>query len=454
MFLNFLNQNFAITTSAVWTQQTVGAGGAATLGDLPYVPEIKIHHVRYWADCHPLCCLARGRNRSNYSTSVDNNIAWDYTMQGMCELTNRVTNNQYEYHQCQAPQANTMGELGRTPKQLSQCQACTRPLNGLTDIVEQPLVQTTVLESIRQFLLAFHQGDADSIPPGNYRFLHVGIVPDDAVVGRFSLISPISLAVSFQCSSKLTFIILIGSQDLDKAPLKPRRMLHETIPKTHSFCYYVKYEHGYYKLPVTYEGPDASTVFVKMLMEEAKSIGNIYTNEKLMLPLSQKEQIVYDTATHCHICEKTLNGDSVRDHDHLTGKFRNKCFVPVFIHSQFGYDTHLFIRDLGIDENKIDLILNNEEKYIYFMKHVCGSQPFISQFLETCKHFSNELLDFVKRKGVYPYDYMNSAEKFSETSLPSKDAFYNKLNKCSITGKDYEFARKVWDKFNIKSLRE
>ncbi|KAJ8882814.1 hypothetical protein PR048_014628 [Dryococelus australis] len=67
---------------------------------------------------------------------------------------------------------------------------------------------------------------------------------------------------------------------------------------------------------------------------------------------------------------------------------------------------------------------------------------------------ANELLDFVIRKGVYPYDYMDSAEKLSETSLPSKDAFYNKLNKCDITDQDYEFPRKVWEKFNMKYLRE
>ncbi|KAJ8888509.1 hypothetical protein PR048_008000 [Dryococelus australis] len=46
------------------------------------------------------------------------------------------------------------------------------------------------------------------------------------------------------------------------------------------------------------------------------------------------------------------------------------------------------------------------------------------------------------------------AEKFCETSLTSKDAFYYKLNKCGITDEDYEFAREVCKKFNIKSLRE
>ncbi|KAJ8887934.1 hypothetical protein PR048_007418 [Dryococelus australis] len=228
-------------------------------------------------------------------------------------------------------------------------------------------------------------------------------------------------------------------------------MLHETMPNHEpiSFCYYVKYEHGYYKPPVTYERSDASTVFVKMLMEEAKSI-----------------------ATHCHICEKPLNGDSVGDHNHLTAKFRgaahrdcnlsyrNPCFVPVFIHNLSGYDTHLFIRDLGIDENKIDLIPNNEEKNIYFAKHVCEIVSINS--LATFPEANSD-----KRVSIFPMNFLTLLQekvfthmttwvvlKNLETSLPSKDAFYNKLNECSVTDEDYEFARKVWEKFNIKSLRE
>ena len=37
------------------------------------------------------------------------------------------------------------------------------------------------------------------------------------------------------------------------------------------------------------------------------------------------------------------------------------------------------------------------------------------------------------RKGVCPYEYMDSWEKFSETELPDKQSFYSKLNKEGIT---------------------
>ena len=58
------------------------------------------------------------------------------------------------------------------------------------------------------------------------------------------------------------------------------------------------------------------------------------------------------------------------------------------------------------------------------------------------------------RKGVYPYEYMDSWEKFNETSLPDKEAFYSELNKEGITDKDYAHAQKVWEVFKIKNLGE
>ena len=53
----------------------------------------------------------------------------------------------------------------------------------------------------------------------------------------------------------------------------------------------------------------------------------------------------------------------------------------------------------------------------------------------------------LSRKGVYPYEHTDSWEKFDETSLLDKNAFYSKLNEEDITNKDYAHAQKVWKVF-------
>ena len=65
------------------------------------------------------------------------------------------------------------------------------------------------------------------------------------------------------------------------------------------------------------------------------------------------------------------------------------------------------------------------------------------------KYFDSELLDLVKRKGVYPYDYMDSFARLSETSLPTREHFYSKLNEEQISQDDYDYALLVWDIFEM-----
>ena len=55
-------------------------------------------------------------------------------------------------------------------------------------------------------------------------------------------------------------------------------------------------------------------------------------------------------------------------------------------------------------------------------------------------------------KGVYPYEYIDSWEKFDETTLPPKEAFYNNLNLEDISDDDYAHVQKVWDVFEIKNV--
>ena len=76
--------------------------------------------------------------------------------------------------------------------------------------------------------------------------------------------------------------------------------------------------------------------------------------------------------------------------------------------------------------------------------------PIIYQF---CNGNLNKFV-LLLRKGVYPYECMDSWEKFDETTLPLKEVFYSNLNLEDISDEDYAHAQKVWDVFEIKSLGE
>ena len=70
------------------------------------------------------------------------------------------------------------------------------------------------------------------------------------------------------------------------------------------------------------------------------------------------------------------------------------------------------------------------------------------------KYYKGEKLSLVRRKGVYPYEYMNSLERFKENKLPPKEAFYSRLAGEGISDEDYEHAKKVWKVFGMKTLQD
>ena len=153
-----------------------------------------------------------------------------------------------------------------------------------------------------------------------------------------------------------------------------------------SFCYYMKCfdDSVYTKDPVTYTAKtndeDVAQKLVEMLEDDVKKIYKIPAKEMIF---GVKEREDFQRATECWICRGKLKGDDkVRDHCHYTGKYRgaahNKCnmkykkpsFIPVVFHNLSGYDSHLFIKNLGASQGNIKCIPNNEEKYISFTKEV------------------------------------------------------------------------------------
>ncbi|XP_057294619.1 uncharacterized protein LOC130623147 [Hydractinia symbiolongicarpus] len=62
----------------------------------------------------------------------------------------------------------------------------------------------------------------------------------------------------------------------------------------------------------------------------------------------------------------------------------------------------------------------------------------------------DDVFRLMLRKGIFPYEYMDSWRRFKETELPPKEAFYGKLNMKGISDNDYEHAQEVWNVINPK----
>ena len=104
--------------------------------------------------------------------------------------------------------------------------------------------------------------------------------------------------------------------------------------------------------------------------------------EKKEIIFGEKER--YNEETRCWICKGEFdeNEEKVKDHCHYTGRYRgaahNECnlkyrnpnVTPVVFHNLSGYDSHLFLKNLGFSEGNIDCIPINEEKYISFSKKI------------------------------------------------------------------------------------
>lgn len=74
------------------------------------------------------------------------------------------------------------------------------------------------------------------------------------------------------------------------------------------------------------------------------------------------------------------------------------------------------------------------------------------KFNYTSQAFKGEKLAVMKEKGVYPYDYMDSFQKFGDQQLPLKEGFYSILTDEGISHEQYEHAQNVWDIFGVKTM--
>ena len=90
------------------------------------------------------------------------------------------------------------------------------------------------------------------------------------------------------------------------------------------------------------------------------------------LIMSEEEEHLFQQSNSCWICKKLIDNDDekVRDHCHVTGKFRGAAHwncninfqltkkVPVIFHNLKGYDSHFIFCELDQFDVKISVIPN------------------------------------------------------------------------------------------------
>ena len=252
-----------------------------------------------------------------------------------------------------------------------------------------------------------------------------------------------------------------------------------------SYCYIVVQYDGKTDPPVEYRGPNAAKHSLNALQEEERKIKIVQANPKPM-HMTRDDWRAYKSATTCHVCQKLLDGDSVRDHCHITGKYRgaahNACNlklrlnqkttpIPVVFHNLRGYDSHLLMQVISKVDGNISCIPNNTEKYISFSlgqlrfidraqfllasldRLVAANKSEVFHITALYEHVK-ERRELLMRKGVYPYEYMDSWDHFTEPRLPPKEAFYSKLSGEHIGDEDYSHAVRVWKMFGCAGISD
>ena len=82
------------------------------------------------------------------------------------------------------------------------------------------------------------------------------------------------------------------------------------------------------------------------------------------------------------------------------------------------------------------------------------NKDLINRFASTYEHCNKDINTFIflLRKGIYRYEYMDSWERFNETSLPNKEDFYSNLNMEGNNDTDYRHVKRVFKTFNKKHI--
>ncbi|XP_065654868.1 uncharacterized protein LOC136081480 [Hydra vulgaris] len=210
-----------------------------------------------------------------------------------------------------------------------------------------------------------------------------------------------------------------------------------------SFCYYIKcFDESFCQgklvtFTASSETDNVAKKFVDSLQEDIKKIYHMIKFLKKII-FTPENKHDFNSAISCHICGKKLNKDKVRDHCHITGKYRGA------VHQNYG--------------KKVEI--KRELRFLDSYRFMPDSLDALSKNLakDKCKNigkfYSGKKLDLLLRKCVYPYDWVDSINKFSETQLPPKESFFSRLNAEDLSDDDYSHAQIVWKDFNCKTFRD
>jgi len=130
---------------------------------------------------------------------------------------------------------------------------------------------------------------------------------------------------------------------------------------------------------------DCVAWFAEELIVLAHNIKSILSSN---VPMELRDDLEkFNSATHCHVCEKSFAPDDtrVRYHCHLTGQFRGSensnlnykdsdC-IPIVFHNLSSYDAHFIIKEIATTyEGHVELLSITKEKYISFPKNVQSTE--------------------------------------------------------------------------------
>ena len=200
---------------------------------------------------------------------------------------------------------------------------------------------------------------------------------------------------------------------------------------------------GYHKSPLGYNNVDW---FVDEVIKLENKMAFYFKNTQKDIIMTDEDDEEYRNDNVCRFCEKEIITDKVRDHCHLTGKYRgpahNTCninvaqkqsnFIPFLFHNYSGYDNHMFFKKLVDKKNDkvdFDIIPKTNEEYIsvtYGCIRFIDSYRFLSSGLD--KLLSNlvdnsnkKLKDFKEEIADNNDEILNIVNKIEEADRTIKD---------------------------------